>query len=388
MENLSVPQGEFSLARFPLRKNDTLRAWDAADEYLLSQVAGATGDGDAPLALDGSVLVVNDGCGALATALVGAGAGVQSLSDSYLAHLSTEENLRLNGFEPGDVKCVSSLGEPDGPLDVVLLKVPKSLALLEDELCRLRPHITPDTVVVGAGMTKHIHNSTIELFERIIGPTRTSLAVKKARLIVATPDDRSPTPSPWPTTYDGPGGISTVNHSSVFSREQLDIGTRFFLDHLPASFEAERIIDLGCGNGIVGVTAAQRNPDAELTFIDESYMAVASAEASYRATLGGSGTARFVVGDNIFHLSTEPPIERGSIDVVLNNPPFHDDHAIADATAWQMFTESHGALRPGGEMWVVGNRHLAYHAKLKRVFGNCDIVASNSKFIVFRATRT
>jgi 23S rRNA (guanine1835-N2)-methyltransferase len=57
---------------------------------------------------------------------------------------------------------------------------------------------------------------------------------------------------------------------------------------------------------------------------------------------------------------------------VLNNPPFHENHAIGDATAWQMFTESRDWLQPGGELWVVGNRHLAYHAKLKRRFGKCD----------------
>jgi 16S rRNA (guanine1207-N2)-methyltransferase len=52
-----------------------------------------------------------------------------------------------------------------------------------------------------------------------------------------------------------------------------------------------------------------------------------------------------------------------------------------------MFTGSRAALRPGGELWVVGNRHLGYHVKLKRVFGNCDVVASNPKFVVLRAVR-
>jgi 23S rRNA (guanine1835-N2)-methyltransferase len=36
---------------------------------------------------------------------------------------------------------------------------------------------------------------------------------------------------------------------------------------------------------------------------------------------------------------------------------------------------------------VVGNRHLDYPAKLKRLFGNCDIVASNAKMVVLRATK-
>jgi 16S rRNA (guanine1207-N2)-methyltransferase len=52
-----------------------------------------------------------------------------------------------------------------------------------------------------------------------------------------------------------------------------------------------------------------------------------------------------------------------------------------------MFADSRRSLRRGGELWVVGNRHLGYHAKLKRLFGNCEVVASNTKFVVLRAVR-
>ena len=62
------------------------------------------------------------------------------------------------------------------------MRVPKSLALLEDQLLRLAPAVHEGTVVVGTGMVKEIHTSTLQLFERILGPTRTSLAEKKARL--------------------------------------------------------------------------------------------------------------------------------------------------------------------------------------------------------------
>jgi 16S rRNA (guanine1207-N2)-methyltransferase len=72
---------------------------------------------------------------------------------------------------------------------------------------------------------------------------------------------------------------------------------------------------------------------------------------------------------------------------VVNNPPFHDDHAVGDATAWRMFRDAHRALRPGGELWVVGNRHLGHHAKLGRLFGGCTTVAANPKFVVLRAER-
>jgi len=72
---------------------------------------------------------------------------------------------------------------------------------------------------------------------------------------------------------------------------------------------------------------------------------------------------------------------------VLSNPPFHADHAVSDATAWQMFVESRDALRSSGQLWIVGNRHLDYPAKLKRLFGNCNIIASDKKFMVLRSTK-
>ena len=40
-----------------------------------------------------------------------------------------------------------------------------------------------------------------------------------------------------------------------------------------------------------------------------------------------------------------------------------------------MFRESKQVLRRGGELWVIGNRHLGYHIQLKKLFGNCEVVA-------------
>jgi 16S rRNA (guanine1207-N2)-methyltransferase len=77
----------------------------------------------------------------------------------------------------------------------------------------------------------------------------------------------------------------------------------------------------------------------------------------------------------------------GSVDVVLNNPPFHSHQATTDATAWRMFTGARRALRPGGELWVVGNRHLGYHVKLRRLFGNSELVAGDPKFVVLKAVK-
>ncbi|WP_439947562.1 methyltransferase [Streptomyces sp. BBFR109] len=371
--------GEPDLSRFPVDPRDRLRAWDASDEYLLRHLAEQAID------LSGTVVVVGDRWGALVTAL--AAHGPTQITDSYLGQEATRLNLARNGAEPGAVRLLTTQDPPPDRIDVLLVRVPKSLALLEDQLLRLAPALHAGTVVVGTGMVKEIHTSTLTLFERIIGPTRTSLAERKARLILCTPDPSLERPAnPWPYAYTLPGGIgavsgrTVVNHAGVFCADRLDIGTRFLLQHLPDGDGARRVVDLGCGNGVVGTAMGLAHPEAEVLFTDESFQAVASAEATYKAN-GVPGHAEFRVGDG---LSGVPD---GSVDLVLNNPPFHSHQATTDATAWRMFTGARRALRPGGSLWVIGNRHLGYHVKLRRLFGNSELVASDPKFVLLRAVK-
>lgn len=377
-DRMTTPWGEFALTRFPEDPRERLRAWDASDEYLLAHLA------EEKVPLSGTVVVLGDRWGALVTAL--AEHRPTQITDSFLAQEAARLNLARNGVETGAVRLLTTQDAPPERVDVLLVRVPKSLALLEDQLLRLAPAVHEGTVVVGTGMVKEIHTSTLELFERILGPTRTSLAVKKARLIFCTPDPSLERPAdPWPYSYTLPADIgpvsgrTVVNHAGVFCADRLDIGTRFFLRHLPAP-GARRVVDLGCGNGVVGTAVAVADPDAEVLFVDESFQAVASAEATYRAN-GVPGHAEFRVGDGL------AGVPAGSVDLVLNNPPFHSHQATTDATAWRMFTGAKRVLRPGGELWVVGNRHLGYHVKLKRLFGNSRLVASDPKFVVLKAVK-
>ncbi|MET8163365.1 methyltransferase [Streptomyces sp. NPDC005329] len=377
---MTTPWGEVTLARHPEDPRETLRAWDASDAYLLRHLA------EQEVPLTGTVVVLGDRWGALVTAL--AAHRPTQITDSWLGQEATRANLARAGVETGAVRLLTTQDPVPERIDVLLVRVPKSLALLEDQLLRLAPAVHAATVVVGTGMVKEIHTSTLRLFERILGPTRTSLAEQKARLILCAPAPSPRRPAnPWPYAYDLPGDVGgalsgrpVVNHAGVFCADRLDLGTRFLLQHLPTTSGTCRVVDLGCGNGIVGTAVALANPEAEVLFTDESFQAVASAEATYKAN-GVPGHAEFRVGDGLAGVAD------GSVDVVLNNPPFHSHQATTDATAWRMFTGARRALRPGGELWVVGNRHLGYHVKLKRLFGNSELVAGDRKFVVLKAVR-
>ncbi|WP_411104787.1 methyltransferase [Streptomyces sp. cmx-4-9] len=390
---MTTPFGSYELTRFPEDPRDRLFAWDAADEYLLRHLDSGTGErGPVDLANAGQITVLGDRWGALTTAL--AAFRPTQITDSSLARSATAANLDRAGIGTSKAK-VTLLTAQDPPperIDVLLVRVPKSLALLEDQLYRLAPHVHAGTVVVGAGMVKEIHTSTLRLFEKILGPTKTSLAEKKARLIFCTPSAQaSARPAgnaPWPVTYtvdeDGGSGagLTVVNHAGIFCADRLDVGTRFFLQSIPTNTDGARVVDLGCGNGVVGTAVAVADPDAAVVFTDESYQAVASARATYEANVpAGRRTAEFHVGDGVAML------DPGSVDLVLCNPPFHSHQATTDATALRMFAQSRKVLRPGGELWVVANRHMGYHTHLRRLFGNSEVAASEPKFVVLRAVK-
>jgi len=372
---MSVPQGEFTLERNPPDK--FLQAWDAADEYLLRRV-----DELGILSQQPSILIANDAFGALSVAL--ADYSPLMMADSFLAQQGLINNLRVNGLPQDRVSFCNGLENPQVEFDLVLIKIPKTLALLEHQLYSLRNLIRLGTVVIAAGMTRSIHKSTLQLFEKILGPATTSLAWKKSRLIFTRRDESiNEGASPYPDRYivEADREYSIISHANVFSRHRLDGGSRILIENMPVSERYQQIIDLGCGNGLLGLVAASLNRQASLIFTDESYMAVASARENFIAAFGRDRSAEFEVTDCL------QGVADASTDLVLNNPPFHQQNTVGDAIAWKMFVEARRVLKPGGELWVVGNRHLAYHARLKKLFGGCELIASNRKFVVLRATK-
>ncbi|UJR53082.1 23S rRNA (guanine(1835)-N(2))-methyltransferase RlmG [Dickeya zeae] len=385
MSQLELETHNLTLVRYPQSERESsLQAWEAADEYLLRELATM------PIG-PGPRLIFNDAFGALAC-------GLQSqapycISDSFLSQLATRHNLSLNGYAPESVTLQDSLSPLPSAPALVVLKVPKTLALLEHQLRQLREVVTPQTVIIAGAKARDIHTSTLQLFEQILGPTRTSLAWKKARLIHCQPQarviddnlvDSNPVITVWPLD-EAASPIHNArihNYANVFSRSGLDIGARFFMQHLPEQLDG-KIVDLGCGNGVIGLTALALNPQASVSFFDESYMAVASSQRNVEDNRPQDrDRCSFVVNHALAGVGPE------SQQAILCNPPFHQQQAITDDIAWQMFVDARRCLTVGGELRIVGNRHLDYFHKLKRLFGNCQNVASNAKFVVLRSVKT
>jgi 23S rRNA (guanine1835-N2)-methyltransferase len=374
MPIFTTPFAALELIRQPEQSDEPLQAFDAADEYLLNHLN--------TLGLPSStrLLLLNDSFGALAASLAGH-FHVTSSSDSYLGWQALQQNLARNGLTADSLSFVPASQLASGPFDCVLIRVPKTLALLEEQLIRLQGQIAPGTPVLAAAMLKHLPRAAGELLEQYIGPMQALLAVKKARVLCATAEAKTPIASPYPSSYQLEQPPLTLrNHANLFCREGLDIGTRAFLPHLPRSLSPLRVADLGCGNGVLGISYALSNPEAELTLVDESFMAVQSAAENWQAALGERPVS-IRAGDGLAEQAED------SLDLVLCNPPFHQQQVVGDFLAWRMFVQAKAALVRGGELWIVGNRHLGYHGKLKKLFRGVEQVAATPKFVILKATK-
>lgn len=384
---------QFTLIRYPQKhQHVSLQAWDSADELLISHVEAALSE----TPLTGPMLIFNDDFGALGCWFTQY--NPIWISDSYIALRSLRENLILNNANPdvtadgaitSVVKSLTSveslsINTPTAP-DMILIKVPRTLALLEQQLIDIKRVATASTRIIAAGKVKNITKTVLGLFEKVLGKTTTSLAKKKSRLVFCQMDETkaevtSPYPTTWPCTLPTGQTVQLANLANVFSRQSLDIGARIMLPHMTVSSN-DVVVDLGCGNGVLGLQALSMAPDCKVIFVDESFMAVESARLNVLNNFPDKIDQCEFIASNCLEALLERT-ERPAVTKVLCNPPFHQQNAITDHIAWQMFQDARDLLVRSGHLIVVGNRHLEYHIKLKRLFGGTNIIASDNKFVI------
>ncbi len=218
-------------------------------------------------------MILNDAFGALSCAL--AEHKPYGVGDSYISELATRENLRLNGIDESSVKFLDSTADYPQQPGVVLIKVPKTLALLEQQLRALRKVVTSDTRIIAGAKARDIHTSTLELFEKVLGPTTTTLAWKKARLINCTFNEPPLADAPQTVSWKLEGTDWTIhNHANVFSAPGL-ISARASLCNICQRISKGRLSISVAVMALLVLTLLDKNPQAKVVFVDESPMAVA-----------------------------------------------------------------------------------------------------------------
>jgi len=367
---LTSPFGTVQLERLPRDNSHTLRAWDAADEYLLQHLHEHYFHNKLDCQ---QPLIFNDSFGALGISLKDFLPVL--VNDSFVSQQAAQTNLKANdGENLQQLDSISPL--PSAPL--VILKLPKNTRYFEFQLQMLNHYLPAGTPVIIGTMVKYLSNSFFKLFEQHLENTCTTLAKKKARLLLGVTRGSYPQPSLAQPRQQTEIGLTVFDTPNVFAVGKLDQGSRFFLQHFPNLSDAETAIDLGCGNGILGLHALQKNPQLKVSFVDESCHATYASRCAAEA-LGESDRAKLAQNHCL------QGFDNNSVEAVLCNPPFHQQQAVGIQIAQQMFRDSARVLKPRGALYIIGNRHLGYHVELKKHFKQVNTLASDKKFVLWTA---
>jgi len=165
--------------------------------------------------------------------------------------------------------------------------------------------------------------------------------------------------------------------SGVFARRGLDAGTKLLIDTMEVG-RADRVLDLGCGYGPLGVVAAGLASRGRVWLVDANQRAAALALANVRRN--GLRNARVLVADGATAVAS------GSMDLVLTNPPIRAGRRVVGEFiegAWRV-------LRPGGRFYLVARTAQGAKTLARLIgarFGEARQVAARGGYRVYEARR-
>lgn len=168
-----------------------------------------------------------------------------------------------------------------------------------------------------------------------------------------------------------------VTDAGVFSKQGIDFGSRLLIETMEMS-EHARVLDVGCGYGPIGLSAATIAVYGFITLIDINERAVQLAEEN--AKLNGIVNAQPIQSDLFEQLGDE------RFTTILTNPPIRAGKEIVH----RIFSESFERLEVGGQLWVVIQKKQgapSAFVKLESIFNDVEEVCKDKGYRIFKATK-
>ena len=160
----------------------------------------------------------------------------------------------------------------------------------------------------------------------------------------------------------------------MFSHGRLDEGSELLLAEQQA-LPAGRVLDFGCGSGVLSLVMARRNPGCRFELVDIDALAIYCA----RQSLALNGVAAEV------HASDGLSDVHGRFAAVISNPPFHTGIRQDTSIAERFFEQVTRNLQPGGELRIVANGFLRSPPLIEEHIGPCQVLRENNRFKVYSA---
>ena len=169
--------------------------------------------------------------------------------------------------------------------------------------------------------------------------------------------------------------VSLETRPGLFSPEHVDRGTLSMLSHVKIA-SGMRIMDLGCGCGVVGIVAAKIAGEENVFMSDADPMAVETARRN--AERNGVGGVRLYVSDGF------RDVDASGFDLILSNPPYQTDFSVAKGFIEKGFNR----LKIGGKLYMVTKRRAWYKNKMISVFGGVEIRETDGYYVFIAERRS
>lgn len=184
---------------------------------------------------------------------------------------------------------------------------------------------------------------------------------------------------PW-TLPTSVGDLKLQSLPGAFAHGRLDKGTALLLEYLQNADSHHlkikgKVLDFGCGSGVIGIYLNRQYPHIELEMLDTSAVALESTRLSLQ--LNGC-VAKLTASDGLDGA-------KGRYDWIISNPPFHKGIATDFDIARRFISNAPSKLGNRGRMLLVCNRHLPYETWLTEAFVGFEKVAENREFKVLLA---
>lgn len=161
----------------------------------------------------------------------------------------------------------------------------------------------------------------------------------------------------------------------LFSPEHVDRGTLAMLSHVRIE-PGLRIMDLGCGCGVVGVAAAKIAGEENVFMSDVDPVAV---EVSRRnAVRNGVGNISICLSDGF------QSVDAAGFDIILSNPPYQTDFSVAKGFIEKGFNR----LKIGGRLYMVTKRCEWYKNKIRAIFGGVEVRPTDGYYVFIAERRS